>query len=62
MEFWQEVMGQLDVEAAEPVPIGSGRRHLLRPLTDEIAATKSSPVLTFWFLGYVGIHSGGCGG
>jgi hypothetical protein len=44
MEFWREflreAMGRFDVEAAEPVPIRSGRRHLVRQVTDKIAATK----------------------
>ena len=36
---WRRVAGQFDVEAAEPVPILSGRRHLVRQLTDKLAAT-----------------------
>lgn len=36
------VMGQFDVEAAGAVPILSGRRHVVRQLTDKHAATFES--------------------
>jgi hypothetical protein len=36
------VVGQFDVEAAEPVPILSGRRHMVSRLTNKLAATTSS--------------------
>jgi hypothetical protein len=35
----QVVVFQFDVAAAEPVPIRSGGRHVVRQLTDKLAAT-----------------------
>ena len=37
--FSQTLDFQFDVEAAEPVPTRSGRRHVVRQLTDKLAAT-----------------------
>ena len=37
-------MGQFDVEAAEPFPILSGRCHVVRRLTDRLAATANDPL------------------
>jgi hypothetical protein len=36
------VVGQFDVEAAESIPILSGRRHSARQLTDKLTATGSN--------------------
>jgi hypothetical protein len=39
-------VGKFDVEAAEPIPILSGRPHQVRRLTDKLAATKSNCTTT----------------
>ncbi|MGD1100528.1 MAG: hypothetical protein ABSA59_00550 [Terriglobia bacterium] len=40
------VVVQFDVEAAESIPILSGRRHLVRQPTDKLAATTSNCTTT----------------